>query len=136
MRLKLRSTVLQIDFLLVLFAVFGFILGEVRQISLLALSLIAHETAHFATAKALHIAMPSVRLTPFGGLARIDNPYSISALRLCGVAIAGPLANLLALTLSAACETARRQEATEAQALLLEQLHRRFAQQRRRRLEL
>ena len=39
-------------------------------------------------------------------------------------------------TLSAACETARRQEATEAQALLLEQLHRRFARQRRRRLEL
>ena len=39
-------------------------------------------------------------------------------------------------TLSGACETARRRELPEAQALLLESLHRRFPADRRRRFEL
>lgn len=102
MHFKIRNTILQIDLLLVFFILMGVVLDEAQQMFLLILSLCAHESAHFFCAHALHVAMASVRLTPFGGFAQIENPYNISPARLCAVALAGPLANLLLLIGAAA----------------------------------
>lgn len=102
MHFKIRNTTLQIDLLLVFFILLGVMLDEAQQMIMLILSLCAHESAHFFCAHALHVAMSSVRLTPFGGFAQIENPYNISPARLCAVALAGPLANLLLLIGAAA----------------------------------
>ena len=49
-------------------------------------SLLIHEFAHAAAAHVLHVAMSEIRLTPFGGAARIENPYAVSAPRVFAVA--------------------------------------------------
>lgn len=102
MQIRLRSLTLRLDWLMVLFPCIAAMLGECDAAVMLLLSLTAHECAHWAAARALGVSMPFIRLTPFGGMARIENPYSVSAARICAVAIAGPLANLLLLLTSAA----------------------------------
>jgi len=72
-------------------------LGSGSEVTALLISLVIHEGAHLLAAKALGIGIPRLRLTPFGGAMAMDNPYGLSPLRLAAVAIAGPLANLLAL---------------------------------------
>ena len=102
MQLQTKCTQLRIDWLMLLFPIIAAALGQGQETALLFLSLAAHETAHFLAARALNVSFHSLRLTPFGGMSQIDNPYSISALRLCAVSSAGPAANLLLMLISAA----------------------------------
>lgn len=102
MQLQTKRTQLRIDWLMLLFPIIAAALGQGQETALLFLSLAAHETAHFLAARALNVSFHSLRLTPFGGMSQIDNPYSISALRLCAVSSAGPAANLLLMLISAA----------------------------------
>src|SRR5699024_1868852 len=83
--------------LMLLFPILAALLGEGASAAALIASLFIHELAHAAAARLLHVGMSSVRLTPFGGMSRIENPYAISAPRVFAVAAAGPAANLLAL---------------------------------------
>lgn len=104
MELRFRRIVLRVDALMLLFPCIAAALGEGRRALLLLLSLFIHECAHVFTARALHVRISSLRLTPFGAMACIDNPYSLSASQLFSIALAGPTANLLAiLTVSALC---------------------------------
>lgn len=61
-----------------------------------------HEFAHILAAKCLRVNILEVRLTPFGGSAKMENPYALSASQLFVTALAGPLANLLCATAFAA----------------------------------
>lgn len=63
-------------------------------------ALAAHELAHLAAAKLARINITEIRLMPFGGSARIENPYALPACRLIPASAAGPAANLL---LAVAC---------------------------------
>lgn len=104
MELRLKQIRLHIDWLMLLLPVVAVALGEGRSMALMLLSLSVHECGHLLTAAILHIRISHLRLTPFGAMARIENPYSISASRLFGVASAGPVASLLAaLTAAALC---------------------------------
>ena len=97
MRIKVLGAMWQIDPLMLLFPILAALLGEGASAAALIASLFVHELAHAAAARLLHVGMSSVRLTPFGGMSRIENPYAISAPRVFAVAAAGPAANLLAL---------------------------------------
>lgn len=77
-------------------------LGMRSSLSGVAISLCAHELAHILAAKCARVEIREIRLMPFGGSARMENPYSLSPGRLIVVAVAGPLANLSLMILSAA----------------------------------
>lgn len=100
MQIRFKSTRLKIDWLMLLFPCIAFALGEGATVTALLTSLAAHETSHLIAAKLLRIPISEIRLTPFGGMARIDNLYLIDAARLACVSIAGPAANLLLLFIS------------------------------------
>lgn len=102
MHLHLKNIRLQIDWLAVLFPCIAAALGEGRMAALLTLSLLAHEAAHLSAARWMHVPIRALRLTPFGGLAQIGNPYIVSAPKLIAMSIAGPAANLALILLSAA----------------------------------
>lgn len=102
MQIRLRTLTLRFDWLMLLFPLTAILLGDAKPVALLMLSLAAHEYAHWLAALMLRVSMPSIRLTPFGGMAQIENPYSISPARICAVAAAGPAANLLLIILAAA----------------------------------
>lgn len=107
MQIRLRTLTLRIDWLALLFPLTAMLLGDAGFVALLTISLAAHEAAHWLAARVLHIGIPSIRLTPFGGMTRIENPYGVPHSRLCIVAAAGPLANLLiAVTAAALCHWA------------------------------
>lgn len=78
-------------------------LGLSGEISPMLLALFAHESAHILAARLRGVEIREIRLMPFGGSARMENPYGLSAGRLILVAAAGPLSNLLLAVLAAAC---------------------------------
>lgn len=100
MQLRIKGVCLRIDLLTLLLPALALLLGSGAEIVCLTLALSIHELAHFGAAKLLKIGMSSVRLTPFGGLAQIDNPYAVSPARLFALAVAGPAANLLAILIA------------------------------------
>lgn len=59
------------------------------------LALSVHELAHVLAAAALGVRITEIRLMPFGGSARMENPYGLPMHRLLLVAAAGPGINLL-----------------------------------------
>ncbi len=82
-------------------------LGMQAEIIPLLLALGVHETAHLAAACIAGIKITEVRILPFGGSMRMENPYHLTSARLIFVALAGPCANfLLILLISAAAQWA------------------------------
>ncbi len=61
----------------------------------LMLALGAHEGAHLIAARLCRVEIREIQLMPFGGSARMENPYQLSPTQLIPVALAGPAANLL-----------------------------------------
>lgn len=102
MKLRIRRMELQIDWLMLLFPFTAFFLGEGRRMMHIMLALSAHECGHLLAAAALCIRISRLRITPFGAMAQIENPYSLSSIRLFLVALAGPLVSLSVALLSAA----------------------------------
>ena len=104
MEVRIRRMELRIDWLMLLLPFIAAALGEGRRMALTVLSLSAHECGHLLAAAGMHTRISRLRLTPFGAMAQIENPYSISALRLFILALSGPLSSLLvALTAAALC---------------------------------
>lgn len=66
------------------------------------LSLGIHELAHIIAARLAGVQVMQIQLLPFGGSARMENPYGLPAGRIIPVAIAGPVANLLSAVSCAA----------------------------------
>lgn len=102
LRLQLKKVTLRIDLLMLLFPALAVLLGSDLEVGCLMLALIVHECAHFIAARLLNVGMSSVRLTPFGGIAQIENPYSVPPSKLFAVAGAGPAANLLLMLIASA----------------------------------
>lgn len=102
MQITLGRMRLRIDLLMLLAPCIAVFLGEGRITAILFLSLIVHECAHLIAARILHIPVHTLRLTPFGAMAQIMNPYAIQPARLFAVSSAGPLGSLLMILLSAA----------------------------------
>jgi len=74
-------------------------LGMRTDICFLMLSLGIHEAAHLFTALLLGIHISEIRILPFGGSMRIENPYHISSWKLSLIALAGPFANFMMVLL-------------------------------------
>lgn len=102
----IRFRALGVDFCLPLLALaaplLALRLGAPGGLLPLALALCAHELAHLLAARLTRVDISEIRLTPFGGSARIENPYRLSAAQLIATAAAGPAANLLLAILLAA----------------------------------
>ena len=102
MTLSIGRTRVAVHPLALLYPLAAFMLGAGTETGALLLALFLHEGAHLVAARALGVGISHLRLTPFGGAMTMDNPYGLSPARLIAVATAGPLANALALVLSAA----------------------------------
>ncbi len=77
-------------------------LGMRGAIGPLMLALTLHELGHLVAARLAHVEISEIRLMPFGGSARIENPYGLTSGQLAAVAVAGPLINLVCTILIAA----------------------------------
>ncbi len=101
MSLRVGRTRIIVHPLALLYPLVAAMLGTGAETASLAIALAFHEAAHLLAAHVLGVGIASLRLTPFGGAMGMENPYSLSPLRLAIVSAAGPLANAL-LTLTAA----------------------------------
>ena len=70
-------------------------LGLQGEIGAVMLALGLHEMAHILAAHATGVRITEIQLLPFGGSARMENPYQLPPGRIIVVAAAGPAANLL-----------------------------------------
>ena len=77
-------------------------LGMHAELLPLAIALSAHELAHLLAARLAGVRIAEIQLLPFGGSAKMENPYRIPPARLVAVALAGPAANLVLIVLCAA----------------------------------
>lgn len=77
-------------------------LGMSDELPALIMAMCVHELAHLAAARACGLDVEYIEIMPFGGAAHIRDVYSAPRIRLMITAAAGPLANLLLATLSAA----------------------------------
>lgn len=102
MPLTLGRTRVIVHPLALLYPLAAAMLGTGVEAGALVIALTCHEAAHLLAARSLGVEIASLRLTPFGGAMRIENPYGLSPLRLALVAAAGPLANALLVTAAGA----------------------------------
>lgn len=77
-------------------------LGLRADLPSVVIALSAHELAHLLAAYLARVTITEIRIMPFGGSAKMENPYRIPPGRLIAVAAAGPAANLLIAVLAAA----------------------------------
>ena len=67
-----------------------------------AVSVLVHEAAHARAARAAGVRVKELLLTPFGGALRIEGLWGFRPGQVAVVALAGPAASLLVMTLAAA----------------------------------
>lgn len=103
MRFNWKGTLFRIHPLTFIMAALACFFGLSADLLATILSLSVHELAHLLAARQLNVMISSIDILPFGGAAHMQNPYSLSRLRLIGVALAGPLGNLAFATICAAC---------------------------------
>lgn len=71
------------------------LLGSGQELAVLGASVLLHELGHVAAARLLRVRVLEMELMPVGGAARLDNVWKLRPGQLVGVALAGPLVNLL-----------------------------------------
>ncbi|MBQ8506639.1 MAG: site-2 protease family protein [Clostridia bacterium] len=76
-------------------------LGLKGSLAAVGISLGLHELGHLLAAKLARVEIVEIRILPFGGSARMENPYVLSPAQLIAVAAAGPAANLALMLVSA-----------------------------------
>lgn len=101
-RFQARGVRFTIPLLTLLTPLLGHFLGMSGGMGTLFLSLGLHEGAHLLAARICSVEIREIQLTPFGGSARMENPYGLNAARLFLTSAAGPAANLLLACLCAA----------------------------------
>ena len=92
-------------------------LGMRANLPAMAIALSAHELAHLLAARLAGVEIAEIQLLPFGGSAKMENPYRIPPARLVAVALAGPAANLALIVLCAALTQWGLVQAASAAAL-------------------
>lgn len=102
MTLRIGGTRVRAHPLALLFPLAAAMLGVRGDAAALLAALAAHEGAHLLAARWMRIGVSQIRLMPFGGAIRMENPYALPAGRLAAVAAAGPLGNLALLVACAA----------------------------------
>lgn len=94
------------NFFLLTLAGFG-VVGLLPQALILFGSVLAHELAHVIVARGAGLAVESVELLPFGGVARLEDFLELDPAVERSVALAGPVTNLFLAGLALALETYR-----------------------------
>ena len=92
-------------------------LGMRANLPAMAIALSAHELAHLLAARLAGVEIAEIQLLPFGGSAKMENPYRIPPARVVAVALAGPAANLVLIVLCAALTQWGLVQAASAAAL-------------------
>ena len=70
-------------------------LGNGRALVILGVSALLHELGHALAARLLNVRVIELELMPVGGAARLDNVWKLRPGQLIGVALAGPIVNLM-----------------------------------------
>lgn len=97
-RFKAFGVRFQLPLLTLLMPLLAARLGLRGSIGAVSFALCAHELAHILAARIWGVRISEIQLLPFGGSARIENPYQLPPAKILPVAAAGPAANwLLAL---------------------------------------
>lgn len=102
-RFEIRGVRFAVPLLSLLAPVLALKLGMRGNIFALLLAVGIHETAHLLAARLLRVDIKEVRILPFGGSMRMENPYRSPACRIALTALAGPAANLLTLLIVSSC---------------------------------
>ena len=66
------------------------LLGLRATIAPIAFALTLHELSHLIAARALRAHIQEIRLMPFGGSIRLENPYLLRPMQVILIAAAGP----------------------------------------------
>ena len=77
-------------------------LGLKMNLCALMIGVGLHEFGHILAARIFRVRITEIRLLPFGGSARMENPYGVGVPQLFATSAAGPAANLLCATVFAA----------------------------------
>ncbi len=77
-------------------------LGEGQRLAVMSSSILLHELAHIAAARLLRVRVIELEMMPIGGAARLENLWRLRPSQVTMVALAGPMANLLLMVISAA----------------------------------
>ena len=88
--LEINNTRVRIHPLALIGGIAGIGMGQGRAVLSALLALTLHELAHVFTAKAFRLPVPEVELTPFGGVARMEDISQATPLQQFLVAAAGP----------------------------------------------
>lgn len=78
------------------------LLGLRAMIAPTAFALTLHELAHLICARMLRAQIAEIRLMPFGGSIRLENPYLLRPVQIMLIAAAGPAGNLVGTICAAA----------------------------------
>ena len=78
------------------------LLGLRAMIAPTAFALTLHELAHLICARMLRAQIAEIRLMPFGGSIRLENPYLLRPVQIMLIAAAGPAGNLAGTICAAA----------------------------------
>ena len=102
----IRFSVLGVQFVIPVIAlcmpVLARLLGLRAMIAPVAFALTLHELAHMIVARALRAQIAEIRLMPFGGSIRLENPYLLRPVQIMLIAAAGPAGNLAGTICAAA----------------------------------
>jgi len=98
-RFEIRGVRFVLPLLTIFAPILALHLGMRASIGSLLLALGAHEASHLLIAAVLKVEISEISLMPFGGSAKIGNPYHLPKLKMIGVAAAGPASNLLIVLL-------------------------------------
>ncbi|MBW4084711.1 M50 family metallopeptidase [Paenibacillus sp. S150] len=98
--IRLRGIQLSLHPLFVLIMLLSVITGRFLELLTLFTIVFIHEMGHVCAALLCGISVKSVQLLPFGGVAVMEDHGRLTAAREIGIAIAGPLQNLLLIFLA------------------------------------
>lgn len=93
-RFQALGTAFRLPLLTCIMPLLAMRLGLPGGFGAVALALCIHELAHIICAKFCGVQITEICLMPFGGSARMENPYQLPARAILPVAAAGPTANL------------------------------------------
>lgn len=91
--LVLQDTLVRIHPLALIGALYFLAFGNGEMVLCGFAALLLHEVAHVATAKAFRFTVPEMEITPFGGVAKIEDLQQATPVQQFFIAVAGPFAN-------------------------------------------
>lgn len=104
--IKFRGTLLSLHPLFVIVMLASVFTGRFLELLILFMIVFIHELGHAAAAAAMGFKVRAIQMLPFGGVAVIEDEGKMTAMKEIGIALAGPLQNVIMIGITLACRWA------------------------------